>query len=61
MSVATTKGGGAKGLIPFFLLDMLFKNSKRLGFTLSATTGNNWLLVTTEIACLSDPIFIYSN
>lgn len=47
----------AKGLIPFLLLDMLFQNSKRFGSTLSATTENNWLLVTAEIAGLADPIF----
>ena len=33
--------GTAKGLIHFLLLDMLFQNSKRFGFTLSATTENN--------------------
>lgn len=56
MFVATSKG-----LIPFLLLVMLFQNSKRFGFTLSATTENNWLLVAAEIAGLADPIFIHSN
>lgn len=42
--------------IPFLLLEMLFQNSKRFGFTLSVTTENNWLLVTVEIAGLADPI-----
>lgn len=46
--------------IPFLLLEMLFQNSKRFGFTMSATTENNWLLVTVEIAGLAHPIFIYS-
>lgn len=40
---------------------MLFQNSKRFGFTLSATTENNWLWVTAKIAGLADLIFIYSN